>query len=548
MQAVIQILDENTANQIAAGEVVERPSAVVKELIENAIDAGANNIEIEIKNGGLEFIRVNDNGVGMSFEDARLAVKRHATSKIRTADDLFKISTLGFRGEALPSIAAVSKFTLTTRRLQDELAAFLNIEGGILEDLREAGAGCGTTITVSDLFFNTPARRKFLKTPAAEGAQVSEAVTKLALARPEIAFKLLQNKKLTLVTNGNGNLLDALANLYGSKAQAEVLPVEHETAENIKISGYIGKPTLLKSNRSWQTFIVNDRVVTGKLLFKAFDNAYFSLLPKGGHPLAVLKIDLAADVLDVNVHPQKKEVKFSDEQKIFQAVYNAVLRALNKNTAVKEEKEAVYYDTRRPQLATNPQYESLAEKTPAVKIEPLFSPRQTHALPPKTNFTLTRGFEDDLQEEQPPSFLAAQEILSRTGKEEKLDLREDSLPSPTEFNEFYGLYPLGQIEKCYIIAYQKEGGGLFIIDQHAAHERILYEKLKKNLGQVPAQQLLLPALFDFTASDLEILEKHQEVFFQLGFGFELAGPLVLRLTEIPADIAAENAETIIRQS
>jgi DNA mismatch repair protein MutL len=290
-------------------------------------------------------------------------------------------------------------------------------------------------------------------------------------------------------------------------------------------------------------------------------------LPKGGQPLAVLKITLAADVIDVNVHPQKKEVKFSDEQKIFQAVYNAVLCSLNKNNLREQEKKTIKYDTRRPQFETGfrMQYETPLEKPPALKIQPfsqqLKGQRQAEHVPAlKPNFITETNFEPDLRhsgersEEPIPSLTEV--IISRTEKEElkekphpeKIDLFATISPSQTVGNEFYGLYPLGQVEACYIAAYKKDGGGLFIIDQHAAHERILYEKLKKNLGQVPSQQLLLPALFDFTASDLETLEEHKDLFYQLGFGFELAGPLVLRLLEIPADIAAENAEAIIRHS
>lgn len=562
----IQILDENTANQIAAGEVVERPAAVVKELVENAIDAGSTNIEIEIKDGGLEFIRVSDNGVGMSFEDARLSVKRHATSKIRTAEDLYKIDTLGFRGEALPSIAAVSKFTLTTRQRQNDLAALISIEGGVFQDIREAGAPSGTTVVVSDIFFNTPARRKFLKTPATEGGYISEIVGKLALSRPDISFKLIQNKKLTLVTNGNGSLLDALASLYGTKAGEEVLPVLYEPGENpgVAVSGYIGKPTLLKSSRAWQTFIVNDRIVVGKILFKAIDNAYFSLLPKGGHPLAILKLSLDADVIDVNVHPQKKEIKFSDEQKVFRAVHRAVLNALQQKIGNEHEKKSVVYDRFRPQFENGlMQAEEVAAKIPPPNDNKSDGRRQFPSTADAAKYAKPAnnesGFPDVVLQsklwyaktEEAPSLTEAQEIMSRDGNWEKPAAecpQPDDLTTPPETGDFAGLYPLGQIDTCYIVAYKKDGGGLYIIDQHAAHERILYEKLSKNMGQIPSQQLLIPLLLDFAPADCEALAAHQTVFDRLGFSFEQVGPSVMRLTEIPADIAADNAETIVRQA
>jgi DNA mismatch repair protein MutL len=559
----IQILDENTANQIAAGEVVERPAAVVKELVENAIDAGATSIEIETKDGGLKLIRVSDNGVGMSPEDARMSVKRHATSKIRSIDDLYKIGTLGFRGEALPSIAAVSKFSLTTRQLQDNLAVFINIEGGRFEDIREAGAGCGTTVVVSDIFYNVPARRKFLKTPAAESAHISETVGKLALSHPEISFKLIQNKKLTLVTNGNGSLLSVMANLYGTKAGEEVLPVAYQLEEDLSIAvnGYIGKPTLLKSSRAGQTFIVNDRIVVSKMLFKALDNAYFSLLPKGGYPLVVLKISLDADVIDINVHPQKREVKFSDEQKIFKAVYRAVLNALNNNIGNRygQEKKEIMYDESRPNFESSFRIQSL-EETAAQKIEmPAARQERDKQIRKFRHDTgLIKNTEPDLRHnnEQTTSLIEAQEIINRKnfGEEaasgrEKIDLFDCSVSNVSrETSEFEELYPLGQIDACYIVAYKKDGGGLYVIDQHAAHERILYEKFKKNIGQVPTQQLLMPVLLDFTKADCEALETHKQTFYQLGFSFEQVGSDGVRLTEIPSDIAAGNAESIIRQS
>lgn len=245
-EQIIRILDENTANKIAAGEVVERPAAVVKELVENAIDAGSSTIEIEIIDGGIQSIRVTDDGKGMSYQDAQLAVKRHATSKILTAEDLETIQSLGFRGEALPSIAAVSKFTLTTRLQTEALGTYVEINGGVLAEVREAGAGSGTTITVTDLFFNTPARRKFLKTPSAESGHINDIVTKLAMSHPQMAFRLISNKRLVLSTGGSGQLVNVIADIYGHKVVPELIPVEY-TSEEIGVSGYIAKPVLLKA-------------------------------------------------------------------------------------------------------------------------------------------------------------------------------------------------------------------------------------------------------------------------------------------------------------
>ena len=523
---IIHILDENTANKIAAGEVVERPAAVVKEVVENAIDAGSKNIEIEINEGGINFIRVSDDGKGMSYEDAQLAVKRHATSKIRTAEDLAAIQSLGFRGEALPSIAAVSKFTLTTRLQEETLATYVEINGGITADIREAGAGCGTTVTISELFFNTPARRKFLKTPSAESGHISDIVTKLSLSHPQIAFKLISNQRLTFSTGGNGRLLDTIADIYGHKVVPELLPVEYNY-DGITVSGYVAKPALLKSGRQWQTFMVNQRVVNSRMLAKALDNAYFSLLPKNGHPLAVLNIQIAVDSVDVNVHPQKKEVKFSDDQKIYRAVYKAISASLSAPMSHTEAAATV----QQPQpAAISARFLNNADNSRYNNTHKYISAHATEE---------SQVWAPTLWQEDTVSFVDTRAAIKQA--EQLSQCQEIILPDSSD-NQ---LHPLGQIEACYIVAQGQDG--LYIIDQHAAHERILYDRMSRSTGRVPSQQLLVPQYLEFTKDDCELITVNSETLYQLGFTLEQIGPDTMRLIEMPVDIPLDDAEAVLRQ-
>lgn len=519
-EPIIRILDETTANQIAAGEVVEKPASVVKELVENALDAYSKSIEIAIVDGGASYIRITDDGMGMSPADAKLAVLRHATSKIAAADDLYSIHSLGFRGEALPSIASVSRFTLTTRPHDQQLATYVEVTGGALTDAREAGGGVGTTVTVTDLFYNTPARRKFLKTTPTESGYIHDIVGKLALSHPEVSFKLINNQRLVLSTPGNGSLLDALASLYGPKTVEEVIPLSYEE-EGLSIGGYIAKPSLIKSSRQWQTFIVNTRIIQSRIIAKALDNAYHSLLPKAGYPLVVLNISLPADTIDVNVHPQKSEIKFRDESRAFKSVYRAVSEAL---------------------AAPGP--DRIAAPAPQT-----WRPQPVHytAEPPTTPVRLWREDPPHLAPSQAPSLTAVREEMRQQDQlagvenpsppERPQTLQEPPQESPREPG--MTLSPLGLIEACYIVASGPDG--LYIIDQHAAHERILYDRLSASSDRIPAQQLLIPLLLDFDSRETAIIEQYLDLFGELGFALEMIGPNTLRLTEMPADVPAADA-------
>ncbi|WP_110953198.1 DNA mismatch repair endonuclease MutL [Anaerosinus massiliensis] len=530
MSTMIRVLDETTANKIAAGEVVERPSAVVKELIENAIDAGSTKIEVEIMSGGISFMRVTDNGDGMSHEDAQLAVLRHATSKIKNAGDLTTIHTLGFRGEALPTIASVSKFSLLTRLKESEFATLVEIHGGKMSETREAGGNIGTTVKVEDLFFNTPARKKFLKTPNSEGSHIHEIILKLSISNPEIAFKFINNNKLVLSTPGNGNLFDTLKNIYGTKVSDGLLPLAF-VDEGISIQGFLSKPNIIRSNRQWQTFIVNGRIIGSRSIAKAIDNAYHSLLPKSGYPLVVMNIQVPQNTIDVNVHPQKSELKFEDEGRIFKAVYKTVLDAIRNHdqldsiAAPVQNIERHYAPIRFP-VQENLHQQYVPMPSPITPSEHTVSFAEAQAI--RQNEVRFSEVPTERMQETPAEYVHEQESRGES------TLVYEGV-----------LMPMGQVDRCYIIA--SDGKGLYIVDQHAAHERILYDRFAKMTEEIPSQQLLVHLFLDFDDKECGLILNHQDLFHQLGFSMEASGPMTMRLKEIPADIPIGEAEAVIRE-
>lgn len=555
--AVIHVLDEVTANQIAAGEVVERPVNAVKELVENAVDAGASSIEVEIADGGMTYIRVTDDGCGMMEEDAKLSVIRHATSKISSVDNIYHIASLGFRGEALPSIASVSRATITTRRHEDVEGTALEMTGGEITEVKPAGAPAGTTVEVRDLFYNVPARKKFLKSERTESSRINSMVGKLSLANPDIAFRLINNGRTVIETPGNGRLVDVISALYGTKTAGEMLPVEEE-GENIALEGLISKPSLLKSSRQYQTIIINRRVVESAVVSKAVDNAYHSLLPKNGYPLMVLSFQVPPESIDVNVHPQKREIKFSDEQTVFRLVYHGVLGTLtSQSTAdtiaremihdpgheVVEEKDFKPGSIRvedkplgkpdiglseetRPKTSWGepaPSYEGRQEKTGSYtgeKRTPAFTPD----MEKKELFTDRSVFEDYRKEEPRREDLKAEPLF----EEEK---QEDPV------------IPLGQVSDCFILC--QHGKDLLIIDQHAAHERVRYDHLAERAEGIPVQEILIPYLIHVDIGDVDLLADHKGDIERLGITFEQAGPDVIRITGAPEDLSAAEMERVV---
>ena len=646
MSSIIHVLDEATRNKIAAGEVVERPASCIKELVENAIDAGAHAIEVEIADGGQSYMRVTDDGCGMSPEDAHKCIIRHGTSKISSVEDIFAITSLGFRGEAVPSIAAVSHMQITTRQADDDFATHLILDGGEITAEDQAGAPVGTTMEVSDLFYNTPARRKFLKSERTESSKISEMVTKLALANPAIAFTFTNNGRTTMKTGGTGDLRETIANIYGANVARDVFAVTADQ-DGISLEGYVGKPSVLKSNRNWQTCIVNHRIVHNPLMFKAIDNAYHAMLPKSGYPFAMLHLHVDPATIDVNVHPAKTEIKFSDEQAVYRAIYHSIVTAL----VAQEKPEAIAKtigvdvgavpkggpQEKATSVGVVPKGGPQWEKATSVGAVPEGGPQRTapaglsvwaaglnppadgpdrapkglhrgasvstggpqqeKAIPVGANVgaptwgarpqeggkTTTVGavpkggpqwgkttsqsaartaplsgepLADGLDRAQkgllgePPAWGARQErggadqpslfsqALAQHGQggpsEATSVVSEAAAPKIVFDGDDDVFIPLGEVADCFIIA--KKGQDLYIVDQHAAHERIRYDTFCKRVERMPSQQLLTPEFVDVDSDDMTLLLERQDVFNDLGYTYSEAGPTTLRVEEVPCDL------------
>ena len=590
--ATIHVLDETTINKIAAGEVVERPASVIKELIENSIDASATNIEVEIGDGGVAYMRITDNGIGMTEEDARLAILRHATSKIQHVEDLFDIASLGFRGEALASIASVSHFSMTTRKADADLGTRITVDGGTFTDCIPYGAAPGTTIEIRDLFYNTPARRKFLKTERTESSKIQDIVGKLALSNPHISFKLIIDDRVAIITPGNGNIGDTVAALYGYKTKDDIFTVAYES-DSIYIDGVVSKPTLLKSTRIWQTIIVNNRVISDKTIMKAIDNAYHALLPKNGHPLVVLNITVPAEMVDINVHPRKSEVKFSDDKIIFKAVYHGILNALNNPLHERYERESSSYingtvtngidfnsnnrdsnsnsssagnstyDSYRAPSVVQDEMQSAEHIATAVDFDKVFGGRRTKGYevmrsetaqfvenlktkgytPPAPKATYEQSsFTDESFDAVPTEYTSYTKEDVERFKSLAHDIREDNTEERTIQNS--GFLPMGQVASCYILA--KKGDDLYIIDQHAAHERVRYDKLCKSSEAIPMQSILVPQYSEATDDEMNLVEEEREILLDLGFDVELGGPTKIKLVGAPVDLVESKAFEILQ--
>ena len=581
MPKIIQ-LSPHIANLIAAGEVVERPASVVKELLENAVDAGASKVIVEIRDGGMTFLRVTDNGCGMAPEDARTAFKRHATSKLRTAEDLSAIGTMGFRGEALAAIASVSRIELMTKTPGSISGTSLMLEGGEIIEESEAGCPDGTTIIIRDLFFNTPARMKFMKSDTVEGGRVAAAVQLQALAHPEVAFQFLRDGKQVLSTPGNGGLEAAVYCVYGREC-ARMAKVESRW-ESYSLTGFVSKPTDARPSRNLQTFFVNNRPVKSKLLVSALEEAYRNQIMVGKFPSCVLHLTLPANTVDVNVHPAKTEVKFLSEKAVFDCVHYGVLGALNKQTD-------------RPQIQFKPQP---APVIPPVQEKPAYPDSKTSAaidqmslrtspqtgvaissnkaVPKKENFFRTmsaeeyKTFSTALKEAPQPKKEAAAATLNKIERPANMPLREfvtmpgikeaaaipvppKSEPKPVpkpvpipepEMVQEELVMPteipwrmVGELYNSYIIV--EQGEEAFLIDKHAAHERILFEKLKANQEAISSQTLLTPVPVRLSPSACAELLSNRELLEELGFEIDEFGENTILLRQIPMDLSPDNA-------
>jgi DNA mismatch repair protein MutL len=480
----IILLDEDTISKIAAGEVIERPASAVKELIENSIDAGAGRIEIEVKDGGKSTIRVTDNGVGMTKDELVLAVKRHATSKIRGADDLFSVTSLGFRGEALPTIAAVSKFEISSKPKGSGAAAgaSIKIDGGSIVSVSEAGCPEGTTVSAADLFFNTPARKKYMRSDSTELSHIVDVVSKYVIARPNISFKLTGNGKDLIVSLGSGDVVQAFAAVYGPEMASDIVKVEFSSGY-LDVHGVIVKPTITRLDRTDQSFYVNGRFVRNLLLSRALSDAYRSLIPRDRFPVAALFIDIDPREVDVNVHPTKREIRFAKPDYAIRAVAEAVSRVLNVKAPV--------------------------------------SGSFGHV---GNNFGPVAGTASQL-------FQGAEGILSgRIGHDNLVG--SDGVVAP-----------VCQILGTYIIA--ADGEGLVIVDQHAAHERIVYEELRSRSADDNRQDLLIPENIELNQADAAVLRENHEQLKEIGMDLEDFGVNSFLLRSVPVQAVEADLKVFV---
>ena len=510
----IHQLPADLANQIAAGEVVERPASVVKELIENAIDAGARRIAVSVELGGKKLIQVDDDGEGMTPEDARLAIERHATSKIRRADDLERIATLGFRGEALPSIASVSHFTLRTRARGSDSGTEVRVNGGAVASVTEAGMREGTVIGVSDLFYNLPARRKFLKSDAAESAQVSRIVTQLALCYPEIGFTLTSSGRKVVQCPPVGGLRDRLYQLYGERA--DLIDVRRDG--DVKIVGFVAALAEQGPTRGPQNVFVNRRIVKDRTIAHAIIDAYSVASIKERSPEVHLFIDMPHDAVDVNVHPTKAEVRFRDQSYIHELIRRTLGDTLGRGP------------TPELQLQAPAGFQPLASTLPLPHSYPSTFPSRWATAPsaPVAPFAPT-----------------GEGHIAPTRESGFAPTREGQIP-PTSDGAIRPMTPLGQFRDTFIIAIDEEG--IAIIDQHVAHERVLFERITERLtsGALESQRLLVPMLVEMSASGRQALTSHAADLERLGFEIEEFGGDSLRVTACPALLGREDCDAALR--
>ena len=593
----IVLLDELTINKIAAGEVIERPASVVKELVENSIDAGATNITVEIQNGGISKIRIIDNGSGMNKDDLEFAFERHATSKIRKADDLENVKSMGFRGEALASIAAIAHVELTTKTEDDETGHKIVVEGGKVLEMEDSASQKGTTITVSNLFFNTPVRYKFLKRDFTEAGYIEDAVTRIALANPNIAIKLINGNKTIIQTNGNGDLKTVIYNIYGKEIAEGLLEVNYEY-EGIKVTGAIGKPEIARSNRSYQMFFVNKRYIKDKTLSAGVEQAFKGLIPIGKYGVVILNIEIEPNKIDVNVHPTKLEIRFQEEQKVFKAIYHSVKETLLKGDLIKEpekeekiEQQTIDAKMGTPEIEGSKQekVESVLEQKEEVKkpsFMGLFKKKEKDSDEFIENYstnTLEEIFAQknvgqtqeikiptEEQKEKMDNIIEKQKELENPIVEEprsknfdemyvktfgklpetqiaeqnsnKIDnktLKQVENISVFEEKESYNNIPnykfIGALFSTYIVIEIKDE--VYIIDQHAAHERVMYEKVKKNFYsnmKKDSQIMLLPDIIELSHKEKSIVKENTELFKKAGFIIEEFGDNTIRLIGVPS--------------
>ena len=571
----INVLDFEIANLIAAGEVVERPSSVLKELIENSIDSGATSIVAEIKRGGVALISVSDNGCGMDREDLPVAIKRHATSKIKSRDDLEKIMTLGFRGEALAAISSVSNVTIITKTKAADTGSMLISEGGKIVDISDVGCADGTTVVVENLFYNVPARRKFLKKDSTEAMNCSALVEKVALSRPEISIQLLVDGEERFKTPGDNDILNAIYAVYGKDFASKMIKAEG-TANGIKVYGYVGRSDNVRKNRNYQNVFINGRYVKSLTAMAAIEKAYTSYIAHEAFPTCVLFLEMNPNTVDVNVHPAKLEVKFANEQPVFEAVYYTVKRAIEdyeyrpemllaqKKTNEKNFSGAfvpIGEDTKGKQIAFDT--DRVATAVPPVITKPRGVDTQTYTRPKQdSDFDYSRPLKASSSvvtsftpknEAQPTVSMTPKssvELLERYSKANKAEQYTPTMPAATpekavtvetERNDYKFI---GEAFNCYLLVEYE--GAMLVIDKHAAHERIIFEDLKKVTekdGSVASQELLLPISVLLNPDETACATEYADELKLVGFEYNLNGECA-DLTAIPSSVGSMEAESL----
>ena len=560
----INILPKHIAELIAAGEVVERPSSIVKEIMENAIDAGADKITLEIKRGGITYIRITDNGCGIDRDNIRKAFISHATSKISTADDLNAICTLGFRGEALASIAAVSRVEVMTRGEGEEVGTRYCIEGGEETLLDDAGCPKGTTLIVRDLFYNTPARMKFLKKDVSEGNAVAAVVDRIALSHPEVSIRFIRDSKDVLFTSGDGKLENAIYKTLGKDFASTLIPCDYEL-EGVRVSGFISKPFNARPNRMMQYFFLNDRFIKTRTGMVALEEAYKNSIMVGKFPACVLNIHIAPGAVDVNVHPSKTEVRFANEKLIFNAVYYCAKSALQQgDTRVQanfkqkvgrqfmpkpnEGRQIKIYEQQLEQVKKESlPKEDFWDKTTSEEFVKLSEPKKTEKITfnDSSEFSLKKDEEPDLipvfkpvEEAKPPVIETVEEAVPEAKAEQPASEVEEVRPEPEPYRV------IGEAFKTYILV--EQGKKLLIIDKHAAHERMLFEKLRANNGEIETQMLLAPVTVTLSKEEYSAVLDNLELLDKAGYRVEDFGGGMVIVSECPTAVAdADLAEVVM---
>ncbi|MEF3310946.1 DNA mismatch repair endonuclease MutL [Paenibacillus sp. GYB004] len=589
----IKVLDEHVANQIAAGEVIERPSSIVKELVENSLDAGSTRIDVTVEEGGLQLIRVTDNGSGIATEDCEAAFFRHATSKIESGKDLFHIRTLGFRGEALPSIAAVSKVECVSAAETGGLGRKLIIEGGSIKAFQETAASRGTDMTVRELFYNTPARLKYMKTIQTELGHISDYMYRLAMAHPHVAFSVKHNGNLLLQTLGNGDLLQVMAAVYGTSTAKALLPVQGENAD-YTLKGYVSRPDVTRSNRQGMTIVMNGRTIRNYAVSGAVMSAYHTLLPINRYPIAALHIGMDPSLVDVNVHPAKLEVRFSKEQELVRFIEDQIRSILRgqvlipqasrptPKAAVVQERMELYRSAPAPDaLADHPLPEpppppripderdtvsetfQAPEQLPVGAARPDSEPRETARSAPPVEKEPYSGAAKEFREpvrqpvnpysqKQAGSREPAYPVQPKSGLSydklvDILPAKEDAAETIPAAPQFPRLDPIGQMHGTYIVAQHENG--LYLIDQHAAHERINYEFYYEKFGK-PAeasQQLLVPITLEFTSAEADVIRDKLPVLEQVGVYLESFGGGTFLVRALPYWFPAGEEKALVEE-